>query len=31
MKFTTSAAQTGVIPIPRSVLHGLVDTLAYAA
>jgi hypothetical protein len=31
MKFTNSAAQTGVIPIPSSVLHGLVDTLSYAA
>ena len=30
-KFTNSAAQTGVIPIPSSVLHGLVDTLCYAA
>ena len=31
MKFTNSAAQTGVLPIPSSVLHGLVDTLCYAA
>ncbi len=31
MKFTNSATQTGVIPIPSSVLHGLVDTLCYAA
>ncbi len=31
MKFTNSAAQTRVIPIPSSVLHGLVDTLCYAA
>ena len=31
MKFTNSAAQTGVLPIPTSVLHGLVDTLCYAA
>ena len=31
MKFTNSAAQSGVSPIPSSVLHGLVDTLCYAA
>jgi len=31
MKFTNSAVQSGVVAIPRAVLHGLVDTLCYAA
>ncbi len=31
MKWTNSAAEPGVVPIPRSMLHGLVDTLCYAA
>ena len=31
MECTNSAAQTGVIPIPGAMLHGLVDTLCYAA
>lgn len=31
LKFTNSAAKTGVVPIPNAVLHGLVDTLCYAA
>ncbi len=31
VKFTNSAVKSGVIPIPSSVLHGLVDTLCYAA
>ena len=31
VKFTNSPVKSGVIPIPISVLHGLVDTLCYAA
>ncbi len=31
VKFPTSAVQSGVVPIPSAVLHGLVDTLCYAA
>ncbi len=31
VKFPTSTAKSGVIPIPSAVLHGLVDTLCYAA
>jgi hypothetical protein len=31
LKFTNSPAQSRVIPIPSALLHGLVDTLCYAA
>jgi hypothetical protein len=31
VQFTNSTAKSGVIPIPRAVLHGLVDTLCYPA
>ncbi len=31
VKFPNSAVQSGVVPIPSAVLHGLVDTLCYAA
>ncbi len=31
VKFTNSARKGGVVAIPRAVLHGLVDTLCYAA
>jgi DDE superfamily endonuclease len=31
VKFPNSAAQSGVVAIPSAVLHGLVDTLCYAA
>ncbi len=31
LKFTNSPAQSRVIPIPSELLHGLVDTLCYAA
>jgi hypothetical protein len=31
VKFTNSAVNSGVVPIPIAVLHGLVDTLCYAA
>ncbi len=31
MQCTNSAAKSGVVPIPKAVLHGLVDTLCYAA
>jgi DDE superfamily endonuclease len=31
LKFPNSAEQSGVVPIPRAMLHGLIDTLCYAA
>lgn len=31
VKFTNSGVQSRVVPIPSAVLHGLVDTLCYAA
>jgi hypothetical protein len=31
MKYTNSPATSGVIPIPAAMLHGLIDTLCYAA
>jgi hypothetical protein len=31
VKFTNSGGKSGVLAIPRAVLHGLIDTLCYAA
>jgi hypothetical protein len=31
MKCTNSAVKSGVVPIPAAMLHGLIDTLCYAA
>lgn len=31
MKYTNSACKSGYVPIPREVLHGLIDTFCYAA
>jgi hypothetical protein len=31
MKYTNSACQSGYVPIPNEVIHGLVDTFCYAA